>query len=130
DSRPNVLIFGSYTCPPFREHVGAINQLYQDYKQRVQFYLIYIREAHPVEGRALPHNERAGIHVFQPRSLVERQTVAETCMTKLVLKLPALLDNMGDTTERDYAGSFSTSLVRSEEHTSELQSLAYLVCRL
>src|SRR2546425_8100106 len=29
-----------------------------------------------------------------------------------------------------FAGTVTTALLRSEEHTSELQSLAYLVCRL
>src|SRR2546423_3133823 len=34
------------------------------------------------------------------------------------------------TTARSAAGSISSRMNRSEEHTSELQSLAYLVCRL
>src|SRR5687767_15436157 len=38
--------------------------------------------------------------------------------------------NAGGIHQADGGGSFSATGYRSEEHTSELQSLAYLVCRL
>src|SRR2546425_5776503 len=49
--------------------------------------------------------------------------------------LPLAVDPLGGAT-RDYWGPINSvyqldiAIVRSEEHTSELQSLAYLVCRL
>src|SRR2546425_4744501 len=50
------------------------------------------------------------------------------------LRAAALLHDLGEATmDRDYlkrAGSLTDEEWRSEEHTSELQSLAYLVCRL
>ena len=33
--RPVVLIFGSYTCPPFRDEVPALNRIYRAYKDKV-----------------------------------------------------------------------------------------------
>src|SRR5437764_521813 len=43
--KPAVLIFGSCTCPPFVSSTKQTGWLYENYKDRVQFYLIYIREA-------------------------------------------------------------------------------------
>src|SRR2546423_5008079 len=45
----------------------------------------------------------------------------------LALKAHGLLEPLGDVQRRE---QLDLLLVRSEEHTSELQSLAYLVCRL
>src|SRR5215472_14001503 len=35
--KPVVLVFGSYTCPPFRREVPALNRLYDEYRDRVAF---------------------------------------------------------------------------------------------
>jgi tetratricopeptide (TPR) repeat protein len=43
---PVLLVFGSYTCPNFRGAADTLNRLYPEYKDRIPFYLIYIREAH------------------------------------------------------------------------------------
>src|SRR2546423_3395175 len=50
----------------------------------------------------------------------------------LPIFLDALATDLMETTERRVLASSASSVedIRSEEHTSELQSLAYLVCRL
>src|SRR2546425_183918 len=51
--------------------------------------------------------------------------------SRLAAQLQLLLRRAGDEDDRAaVAGARSQEAVRSEEHTSELQSLAYLVCRL
>src|SRR3712207_7222402 len=65
---------------------------------------------------------RSGIH------LVEAQHVVAGRVRKAVLvvdSLPCRTDPL-----QRVSGAFLTSPVRSEEHTSELQSRQYLVCRL
>src|SRR3954462_5713163 len=46
--RPVALVFGSYTWPPFRRAVPALDELYCDYRDRVAFHVVYIEEAHPI----------------------------------------------------------------------------------
>src|SRR2546425_7234180 len=45
-------------------------------------------------------------------------------------RLVGLTDTMNQISERERELRLLAGLTRSEEHTSELQSLAYLVCRL
>ena len=52
--QPVVLIFASYTRPPFRRQSGDLERLYQEYKDRAAFVLVYIREAHPDSVRYVP----------------------------------------------------------------------------
>ncbi|MBT7667164.1 MAG: hypothetical protein HN608_19800, partial [Rhodospirillaceae bacterium] len=33
-----------------------LNELYATYKDQVQFYIVYIREAHPARGWQVPNN--------------------------------------------------------------------------
>lgn len=76
--------------------------MFERYKDRVEFLLVYIREAHPTDGRQAPVNVREGVLHAQPKSAEEREEVANICVRKLDIRFPALLDNMENTTERDY----------------------------
>lgn len=76
--------------------------MFERYKDRVEFLLVYIREAHPTDGRQAPVNVREGVLHSQPKSAEEREEVASVCVRKLDIRFPALLDNMENTTERDY----------------------------
>ncbi|RMG11736.1 MAG: hypothetical protein D6731_15075 [Planctomycetota bacterium] len=78
--------------------MGALNRIYRKYKDRVAFYLIYIREAHPRDGR---RPDRA-VRLDDPRSFAERVGVASTCREALGLELPVLVDGLEDTVARDY----------------------------
>jgi hypothetical protein len=53
-----VLIFGNFTCGPFRSQSGNIEKLYQRYKDRARIFLTYVREAHPSDGWWMTSNER------------------------------------------------------------------------
>ena len=55
--KPVVLVFGSCTCPPFVASTQAAEKLHEQYHDRVHFYLVYIREAHPIDGRAIANNQ-------------------------------------------------------------------------
>jgi thiol-disulfide isomerase/thioredoxin len=101
--RPVVLVFGSYTCPPFREHVGALESLYDKHKDQVEFFMIYIKEAHPKDGWVMPKNEQLGIRVDDPKTLEERVAMANTACSKLEIKWPCLVDDMKNTANLAYS---------------------------
>ena len=48
--QPVVLVFGNFTCWPFRSHSGNLEKLYQRYRDRARFFLVYVREANPSDG--------------------------------------------------------------------------------
>lgn len=102
--KPVALVFGSYTCPPFRAQLGALEELYDRFGGRVAFFLVYIKEAHPEEGRVLKENRECGIVVREPTSLVERAAVAESCVLRLGIRMPVLLDGVDNGVARAYGG--------------------------
>jgi hypothetical protein len=84
--------------------VGAINDLYERYKDKADFRVVYVREAHPDDGWQLPQNKRAGVVFNTPQTFAERLKIAEACGTGLMLKMPIVVDNMDDAVEAAYAG--------------------------
>jgi hypothetical protein len=75
------------------------------YRDRVAFFVVYIREAHALDGRA-PLGGNGHPIVEEPLTLAERQSLATTCMAKLALEpIPALVDNMDNKVNRAYAAA-------------------------
>ncbi len=66
--------------------------------------MIYIEEAHPTDGWEMPSNLKEGILIATARTFAERDEDARVCVVKLGIKIPALVDDMQDTTERAYTG--------------------------
>jgi hypothetical protein len=80
-----------------------LNEIYENWKDKVDFYCVYIREAHPEDGWQVPQNLEDDIVFGQPKSLAERAEVAKACVLKLELEMPTLLDDMDDSTDVAYA---------------------------
>jgi Iodothyronine deiodinase/EF hand len=102
--RPVVLVFGNFTCSPFRSQAGNVEKLYQRHKDRATFVMVYVREAHPVDGWVAESNEQAGISLRQPRSFQERTDVAQRCSQLLGLGMPMLVDTLDDQVGGPYSG--------------------------
>jgi thiol-disulfide isomerase/thioredoxin len=102
--KPVVLIFGNFTCGPFRSQAGNIEQLASRYQGRAHFLLVYVREAHPTEGWWMLSNQRAGIELPQPTTFKERREIAMTCRDHLELKVPMLIDTLDDAVGSAYSG--------------------------
>jgi thiol-disulfide isomerase/thioredoxin len=101
--RPVVLIFGSYTCPPFRDDVPALNRIYRAFKDKAAFHLIYIKEAHPSNGWDQDaKNVRDHVIFADPRTPDERREVASVCVRKLNLLIPAVMDDLHNSTGSAY----------------------------
>ena len=59
-------------------------------------------EAHPVDAWQDEDNLKDNIRVASPQNLLERCKLAETCLTKLALKIPAVTDDLANSTEIAY----------------------------
>jgi hypothetical protein len=84
--------------------VPALNRLYRQYGDRAAFYVVYIQEAHPIDGWQLDDNVEDDVLVSSTASDEERVQVAGVCMTKLGVELPAIVDEADDRVERAYTG--------------------------
>ena len=82
----------------------ALNDLYKKYKDRAEFYIVYIQEAHPVDAWQMDVNVKEGALLATTKTLDDRTRAADTCLIKLGLELPALVDTPDDFAERAYTG--------------------------
>jgi type I thyroxine 5'-deiodinase len=66
--------------------------------------VVYILEAHPSDVWQMQSNIKDKVVLASPKSLDERAEVAGSCVRKLGIKFPAVLDEFGNSTERAYTG--------------------------
>jgi hypothetical protein len=81
-----------------------LNRLYERYHDQVAFYAIYILEAHPSDIWQMQSNLRDNIIFVSPKDEADRATLARTCVRKLGIKFPALVDGFDNPTEIAYTG--------------------------
>ena len=102
--KPVVLVFGSFSCPPFRVNLEAVNRLYAEYADRLAFFLVYIKEAHPEDGWVLSWNRKVGVSVQDPTTFDERAALATTCVRRMHVAMPVLVDDPDNPVARVYGG--------------------------
>jgi tetratricopeptide (TPR) repeat protein len=102
-SNPVLLVFGSYTCPNFRSASEALGKLYPEYKDKIPFYLIYIREAHSTTDWASTKNQREDVTLRPASNMEEQQDHATMCVRKLRIDFPTFVDGMNGAAEKAYA---------------------------
>ena len=65
---------------------------------------MYITEAHPSDVWQMQSNVKDQVVFASPRNEDERASVAGSCVRKLGIKIPAVLDEFGNSTESAYTG--------------------------
>ena len=80
----------------------ALNRLYREYRDRVEFYIVYIEEAHPIDAWQVADNLEDDVLLATTKSADERYQVAGLCIAKLGIELPALVDDPDNRVERAY----------------------------
>jgi iodothyronine deiodinase-like protein len=70
----------------------------------VAFLVVYISEAHPSDVWQMESNIKDKVVFASPRNEDERASIAGTCVRKLGIKFPAVLDEFGNSTEQAYTG--------------------------
>ncbi|NNE91888.1 MAG: redoxin domain-containing protein [Verrucomicrobiales bacterium] len=92
--KPVVLFFGSRSCSATQHSGEAVNQLWKRFGRKVDFYLVYIREAHPAGD-----NHFAGRTSFaapDPGTDKERRMAALEFATEREIEFPVLVDRVDD----------------------------------
>lgn len=70
----------------------------------MQFYAVYILEAHPSDVWQMQSNVRDKVIFASPKNLNEREVVAGMCVRKLGIKFPAVIDGFDNKAEQAYTG--------------------------
>jgi len=65
---------------------------------------VYIKEAHASDVWQMSSNLKDNVVFASPKSFDERSQMGETCVRKLGVKFPAVVDTFDDATERAYTG--------------------------
>ena len=80
----------------------ALNKLFHEYGSQVSFLVVYITEAHPTDVWQTENNLKDKVLFASPRSEDERTSLAGTCVRKLGIDIPAVVDEFGNSTESAY----------------------------
>jgi len=91
-----------------------LNRLWELHGDRVEFVVVYIREAHPEDGWVVSMNREQNIRFQDPTSNKERHELAATCALRLRIRMPVLVDDIDDNIASAYGA---------------LPDRLYLVCR-
>jgi type I thyroxine 5'-deiodinase len=63
---------------------------------------VYITEAHPSDVWQMESNIKNNVIFASPKNEEERGAIAGACVRKLGIKIPAVLDEFGNSTEKAY----------------------------
>jgi thiol-disulfide isomerase/thioredoxin len=102
--KPVVLVFGNFTCGPFRAIFPEADSLRERYKDHATFVMVYVREAHPDDGWKMSSNTRVGVGVKQPTTTAERAEVCQQFTQKLKPGMTVVVDDITDTAGNLYSG--------------------------
>jgi type I thyroxine 5'-deiodinase len=79
--------------------------MHRTYKDKVEFFLVYIREAHPDSLLyTIKDGKKVLTKIEQTDSLVSRGENARVCLTTLKLSIPAVVDRADNKVNSAYAG--------------------------
>ena len=66
----------------------------EKYKDKATFQMVYVREAHPLDGWKMESNTRAGVSTNQPKSLAERTAVCTQFCERVKPTMPVAVANI------------------------------------
>lgn len=98
--KPVVLMFGSSTCGETNRSIEQIADLSKRFADKVQFLLVYIREAHPSDGLSFGQTS----NINDPKNFAERLKAAAVWKKSVNLPFPIVIDGMNDQLATRWAG--------------------------
>ena len=79
--------------------------IYKRFKDRVEFFVVYVQEAHPTDGWQTDSNVEEGVLFRQHRSYEEREEVAQACSINLHIDMPILVEEMDNAIDEAYGAA-------------------------
>ena len=81
-----------------------MDSIYERYRDRADFFTVYIREAHPTDEWQMTSNEHEDVCYPQPRTLEQRLKIANDFIGRFQYRIPLAVDPIGNPADRIYAG--------------------------
>jgi hypothetical protein len=82
-----------------------MTEIYNQYRDRVEFFVVYVQEAHPTDGWQTDSNIQEGILYRQHQSYEEREEVAQSCSVGLHIGMPILIEEMDNAIDEAYGAA-------------------------
>ena len=82
-----------------------MEEIYSQYRDRVEFFVIYIQEAHPTDGWQVESNLQEDILYRQHQSFEEREGAAQACSIGLHISIPVLVEDMENAVDEAYGAA-------------------------
>lgn len=79
-----------------------MEEIYRKYRDAVEFFMVYIHEAHATDGWQTDSNIRDGVLFRQHQSYAEREEVATMCSLDLHITIPVLIEEMDNAIAETY----------------------------
>ena len=102
--KPTVLCFGNFTCGPFRSLYPDVDAVYSRFKDKANFVMVYVREAHPTDGWKMDSNARFGVKTAQPKTYDERVEVCTQFQKLIKPGMSVVVDDITDPAGKAYSG--------------------------
>jgi type I thyroxine 5'-deiodinase len=104
--------------------VPALNTLYRAYRDRAAFHVVYIEEAHPIDAWQDEDNLKDDVLIASTKTADDRDRVANVCVVKLGIEMPALIDEPDNRVERAYTAWPDRLYVLARDGTVAYKSAA------
>jgi hypothetical protein len=82
-----------------------MERLYSQYQDRVEFFVVYVQEAHPTDGWQTDSNVAEGILFRQHQSYDEREEAAQSCTIGMHISIPTLVEEMDNAIDEAYGAA-------------------------
>lgn len=82
-----------------------MSKMYRQYQEQVEFFVVYVQEAHPTDGWQTDSNLTDNVLFRQHQTFDEREEVAQTCSLDLHLDLPVLVEEMDNNVDEAYGAA-------------------------
>ena len=82
-----------------------MTDIYRRYGDDVEFFVVYVQEAHPTDGWQVESNLDEGVLYRQHQSYAERESVAQSCSIDLHIGLPVIIEEMDNAIGEAYGAA-------------------------
>ena len=82
-----------------------MERLYSRFKDRIEFFVVYVQEAHPTDGWQVESNIKDDVFYRQHQSLDEREEAAQSCTIGLHISIPILVEEMDNAIDEAYGAA-------------------------
>jgi len=82
-----------------------LEQIYTTFRDQMEFFVVYVQEAHPTDGWQTESNLTDNVLFRQHQSYDEREEVAQACSIDLHINLPILIEEMDNAIDEAYGAA-------------------------